>query len=88
MTKSKIINIIKKKQDSEANEISSFRVSAYESLKTKLASNSQTLKVHVHGRLRDLSAWECKNAEFVLRVKALVSRHPWDKFSNPEEIKG
>ena len=54
-------------QDSEANEIS-FRVSAYRSLKTKVKSNSQTLKVSVvsYGNVR---LRKYQNTEFVWELK-------------------
>ena len=56
--------------DSEANEIS-LLVSAYRRLKTKLNSNSQTLKVSAvsYGivRLR-----KCKNTEFVWELKLVL----------------
>ena len=53
--------------DSEANEIS-FLVSAYRSLKTKLNSNSQTLKVSAvsYGNVR---LRKYKNTEFVWELK-------------------
>ena len=56
---------IKKKnpQDSEADKIF-FRVSAYESFKSKLTSNSPVNPLSVRGRLR-----ECKNPEVVSELK-------------------
>ena len=64
---------IKKAQHSEADKIF-FRVSAYESFKSKLTSNSPVNPLSVRGRLR-----ECKNPEFVWELKrgfvmAVVSR--------------
>ena len=66
---------IKKKiaQHSEADK-SFFRVSAYESFKSKLTSNSPVNPLSVRGRLR-----ECKNSESVWELKrgfvmAVVSR--------------
>ena len=64
---------IKKAQHSEADKIF-FRVSAYESFKSKLTSNSPVNPLSVRGRLR-----ECKNSEFVWELKqgfvmAVVSR--------------
>ena len=41
-----------------------FRVSAYESFKSKLTSNSPINPLSVRGRLR-----ECKNAEFFVGVE-------------------
>ena len=66
-------NIYKKAQHSEADKIF-FRVSAYESFKSKLTSNSPVNPLSVRGRLR-----ECKNPEFVWKLKrdfvmAVVSR--------------
>ena len=63
----------KKAQHSEADKIF-FRVSAYESFKSKLTSNSPVNPLSVRGRLR-----ECKNPEFLLELKrgfvmAVVSR--------------
>ena len=60
-------------QHSEADKIF-FRVSAYESFKSKLTSNSPVNPLSVRGRLR-----ECKNPEFVWELKrdfvmAVVSR--------------
>ena len=56
--------------DSEANEIS-LLVSAYRSLKTKLNSNSQTLKVSAvsYGNVR---LRKYKNAEFVWELKLVL----------------
>ena len=51
--------IWKKKQHSEADKIF-FRVSAYESFKSKLTSNSPVNPLSVRGRLQ-----ECKNPGFV-----------------------
>ena len=51
--------ILKKAQHSEADKIF-FRVSAYESFKSKLTSNLPVNPLSVRGRLR-----ECKNPEFV-----------------------
>ena len=50
-------------QHSEADKIF-FRVSAYESFKSKLTSNSPVNPSCVRGRLR-----ECKNPEFVWELK-------------------
>ena len=60
-------------QHSEEDRIF-FRVSAYESFKSKLTSNSPINPLSVRGRLR-----ECKNAEFLWALKrgfvmAVVSR--------------
>ena len=52
-------NIKKKARHSEADKIF-FRVSAYESFKSKLTSNSPVNPLSVRGRLR-----ECKNPQFV-----------------------
>ena len=65
--------IYKKAQHSEEDKIF-FRVSAYESFKSKLTSNSPVNPLSVRGRLR-----ECKNQEFVWELKrgfviAVVSR--------------
>ena len=54
---------IKKAQHSEADKIF-FRVSAYESFKSKLTSNSPVNPLSVRGRLR-----ECKKPEFVWELK-------------------
>ena len=56
--------------DSEANEIS-LLVSAYRRLKTKLNSNSQTLKVSAvsYGIVR---LQKCKNTEFVWELKLVL----------------
>ena len=63
-------------QHSEADKIF-FRVSAYESFKSKLTSNSPVNPLSVRGRLR-----ECKNPEFVWKLKrdfvmAVVSKSYW-----------
>ena len=57
------IYIYKKAQHSEADKIF-FRVSAYESFKSKLTSNSPVNPLSVRGRLR-----ECKNPELVWELK-------------------
>ena len=64
---------ISEAQQSEADNIF-FRVSAYESFKSKLTSNSPVNPLSVRDRLR-----ECKNSEFVWELKrvfvmAVVSR--------------
>ena len=53
----------KNPQDSEADKIF-FRVSAYESFKSKLTSNSPVNPLSVRGRLR-----ECKNPEVLSELK-------------------
>ena len=56
-------NIKKNPQHSEADKIF-FRVSAYESFKSKLTSNSPVNPLSVRGRLR-----ECKNPEVLSELK-------------------
>ena len=63
MTVDIIYIYIKKAQHSEADKIF-FRVSAYESFKSKLTSNSPVNPFSVRGRLR-----ECKNPELVWELK-------------------
>ena len=55
---------MKKKTQHSEEEMIFFRVSAYESFKSKLTSNSPINPLSVRGRLR-----ECKNAEFFVGVE-------------------